>query len=80
MAIELYKNSLITLEDAKYYFEERYDSKEWFELEEKEKENILIFEKIVIRIYIIPTIFSKNYRFRRFNIIEKRLPNLKYTS
>lgn len=42
MAIELYKNSLITLEDAKYYFEERYDSKEWFELEEKEKENILI--------------------------------------
>ena len=42
MALKLYKNSLITLEDAKYYFEERYDSKEWFELEEKEKENILI--------------------------------------
>ena len=42
MTIELYKNSLITLEDAELYFEERYDSKEWFELEQKEKEIILI--------------------------------------
>ena len=42
MTIELYKNSLITLEDAELYFEERYDSKEWFELEQKEKEIIFM--------------------------------------
>lgn len=42
MAIELYKNSLITLEEAELYFDERYDSKEWFNLDKKEKETILI--------------------------------------
>jgi len=42
MNIELYKNSFVTLEDAQVYFEERYDSNEWFELDDKEKEQLLI--------------------------------------
>ena len=42
MTIELYKNSLITLEDAELYFEERYDSDKWFELDEANKQKLLI--------------------------------------
>ena len=42
MTIELYKNSFVTLEDAQIYFEERYDSNEWFELDDKEKEQLLV--------------------------------------
>ena len=42
MTIELYKNSFVTLEDAQTYFEERYDSNDWFALEEEDKEKLLI--------------------------------------
>lgn len=42
MAIELYKNSFITLEDAQNYFDERYDSEEWLNLDEKNQEKLLI--------------------------------------
>ena len=42
MTIELYKNSFVTLEEAENYFDERYDSNEWFELQESDKEKLLI--------------------------------------
>lgn len=42
MTIELYKNSLISKEDASLYFEERYDSRKWFELTEENQEKLLI--------------------------------------
>lgn len=42
MTIELYKNSFITLEEANVYFDERYDSNEWFALEASEQEKLLI--------------------------------------
>ncbi len=41
MTIELYKNSLITLQDADSYFDERYGSQSWTELEDSEKEEVL---------------------------------------
>lgn len=42
MTITLYQNSLVTLEDAQCYFDERFDSADWFNLEESEKETLLI--------------------------------------
>ena len=42
MTIELYKNSLISMEDALLYFQERYGSQKWFELGEDEQEQLLI--------------------------------------
>lgn len=42
MTIELYKNSFVTLDEAQVYFEERYDSDEWFNLTDDEKEKLLI--------------------------------------
>ena len=42
MTIELYKNSLISKEDASLYFQERYDSQKWFELTDEEQEQLLI--------------------------------------
>ena len=42
MTIELYKNSLVTLDEAQNYFEERYDSNKWFEQDEKTQEKLLI--------------------------------------
>ena len=42
MQIILYKNSLINLEDAKCYFDERYDSEKWYKLDDNEKEKLLI--------------------------------------
>lgn len=42
MTIELYKNSFVTLEEALNYFDERYDSNEWFDIEQSEKEKLLI--------------------------------------
>ncbi len=42
MGIELYKNSFVTLEEAELYFQERFDSKKWFELAESDKEKVLI--------------------------------------
>ena len=42
MTIELYKNSLISEEDASLYFQERYDSQKWFELTEEDQEKLLI--------------------------------------
>lgn len=41
MTIELYKNSLITLQEADSYFDERYGSQSWTELEDNEKEEVL---------------------------------------
>lgn len=43
MTIELYKNTFVTLEEAEIYFEERFDSNEWFQIEEKEKEALLTY-------------------------------------
>lgn len=42
MTIELLKNSFVTLEEAQIYFEERFDSKEWFDLDTEIKEQLLI--------------------------------------
>ena len=42
MTITLYQNSLVTLEDAQCYFDERYDSADWYALEETEQEKLLI--------------------------------------
>lgn len=42
MTIELYKNSFVTLEEAQQYFEERYNAQKWFELQDSDKENLLI--------------------------------------
>jgi hypothetical protein len=42
MTITLYQNSLITLEYAQIYFEERFDSAKWLELDDTEKEKLLI--------------------------------------
>ena len=42
MTIELYKNSLISKEDASLYFQERYGSQKWFELTEEDQEKLLI--------------------------------------
>lgn len=42
MAIEIFKNSFISAEDAQVYFEERFDSNKWFELSDEEKEKLLI--------------------------------------
>lgn len=42
MTITLYQNSLVTLEDAQCYFDERYDSADWYKLEEAEQEKLLI--------------------------------------
>lgn len=42
MTIELYKNSFVTLEEAQNYFDERFDSKEWFATDETEQEKLLI--------------------------------------
>lgn len=42
MTIEIYKNSLVSLEEAQGYFEERFDSDKWFTLEEADKEKLLI--------------------------------------
>ena len=42
MSIILYKNSLITLEDAQCYFDERFDSDKWHELDDNVKEKLLI--------------------------------------
>lgn len=41
MTIDLYKNTLVTLEDAQIYFEERFDSEKWFEQDEETKEKLL---------------------------------------
>ena len=42
MTIELYKISLLSMEDALLYFQERYVSQKWFELGEDEQEQLLI--------------------------------------
>lgn len=51
MTIELYKNSFVTLEEAQNYFDERYDSDEWFQLEDTEKEKLLITASKKINTY-----------------------------
>ncbi len=42
MTIVLYKNSFVTAEEAQAYFEERYDSAQWFTLADEEQEKLLI--------------------------------------
>lgn len=42
MTITLYQNSLVTLEDAQCYFDERYDSADWYALEQEQQEKLLI--------------------------------------
>lgn len=42
MTIVLYKNSLVTLEEAENYFDVRFNSGDWYGLEEKDKEKLLI--------------------------------------
>lgn len=42
MTIILYQNSLVTLEDAQCYFDERYDSADWYSLKQEEQEKLLI--------------------------------------
>lgn len=42
MTIELYKNSLISKEDALLYFQERYGSQKWFELTDEAQEQLLV--------------------------------------
>ncbi len=42
MSIELYKNSFVTLDEANSYFQERFDSDKWFELDVELQEKLLI--------------------------------------
>lgn len=42
MTIELYKNTLVMPQEAQVYFEERFDSDKWFELDDVAKEKLLI--------------------------------------
>lgn len=41
MTIVLYQNSLVTLEDAEDYFDCRFNSSDWYSLEDSEKEKLL---------------------------------------
>ena len=42
MTIELYKNSLISFDDAQIYFDERFDSNSWLSLDTSQQELLLI--------------------------------------
>lgn len=42
MTIILHKNSFITLDEADIYFDDRFDSEKWYELDAEEKEKLLI--------------------------------------
>src|SRR5574344_1167567 len=42
MTIVLYQNSLITLEDAQTYFDERYDSNNWLQSDTTTQEKLLV--------------------------------------
>lgn len=51
MAIILYENSLITLDDAECYFDCRFNSNDWYALETSEKEQLLITSSRILNRY-----------------------------
>jgi len=57
MALELYKNTLVTLDEAELYFDERFGSDDW--IDESKKPDNSIKEKLLLIIPALLVLYSK---------------------